>query len=134
MAIYKSISNGCFGPDEIKVMTEAYEGALIRSRHREPRRSPDRIDRKIYRQRDRYRGTRPPRSEGACRQRAGDPQDQCGLNPPHPDCLGVQKTDLSGDILNSRAYSFNGRFNFNESFRPVPQLMIRMDVDTRWPG
>jgi hypothetical protein len=29
MAIYKLISNGSFGPDEIKVMTEAYEGALI---------------------------------------------------------------------------------------------------------
>jgi hypothetical protein len=29
MAIYKLIANGSFGPDEIKVMTEAYEGALI---------------------------------------------------------------------------------------------------------
>jgi hypothetical protein len=29
MAIYKLISNGSFGPDEIKIMTEAYEGALI---------------------------------------------------------------------------------------------------------
>jgi hypothetical protein len=29
MTIYKLISNGSFGPDEIKVMTEAYEGALI---------------------------------------------------------------------------------------------------------
>jgi hypothetical protein len=29
MAIYKLISNRSFGPDEIKVMTEAYEGALI---------------------------------------------------------------------------------------------------------
>ena len=29
MAIYKLISNGSFGPDEIKVMTETYEGALI---------------------------------------------------------------------------------------------------------
>ena len=29
MAIYKLIANGSFGPDEITVMTEAYEGALI---------------------------------------------------------------------------------------------------------
>ena len=29
MAIYKLIANGAFGPDEINVMTEAYEGALI---------------------------------------------------------------------------------------------------------
>jgi hypothetical protein len=29
MAIYRFIANGSFGPDEIKVMTEAYEGALI---------------------------------------------------------------------------------------------------------
>jgi hypothetical protein len=29
MTIYKLISNGSFGPDEIKVMTEAYENALI---------------------------------------------------------------------------------------------------------
>ena len=29
MAIYKLIANGSFGPDEIKVMSEAYEGALI---------------------------------------------------------------------------------------------------------
>ena len=29
MAIYKLIANGSFGPEEIKVMTEAYEGALI---------------------------------------------------------------------------------------------------------
>ena len=29
MAIYKLIANGSFGPDEIKVMTEAYENALI---------------------------------------------------------------------------------------------------------
>ena len=29
MAIYKLIANGCFGPDEIKAMTEAYESALI---------------------------------------------------------------------------------------------------------
>jgi hypothetical protein len=29
MAIYKLIANGSFGPDEIRVMTEAYEGALI---------------------------------------------------------------------------------------------------------
>ena len=29
MTIYKLIANGSFGPDEIKVMTEAYEGALI---------------------------------------------------------------------------------------------------------
>jgi hypothetical protein len=29
MAIYKLIANGSFGPDEIKVMNEAYEGALI---------------------------------------------------------------------------------------------------------
>jgi hypothetical protein len=29
MAIYKLIANGSFGPDEIQVMTEAYEGALI---------------------------------------------------------------------------------------------------------
>jgi hypothetical protein len=29
MAIYKLIANGSFGPDEIKAMTEAYEGALI---------------------------------------------------------------------------------------------------------
>jgi hypothetical protein len=29
MGIYKLIANGSFGPDEIKVMTEAYEGALI---------------------------------------------------------------------------------------------------------
>jgi hypothetical protein len=29
MAIYKLIANGSFGPDEIKVMTEAYEGALL---------------------------------------------------------------------------------------------------------
>ena len=29
MAIYKLIANGSFGPDEIKVMTEAYEAALI---------------------------------------------------------------------------------------------------------
>ena len=29
MAIYRLISNGSFGPDEIKVMTAAYEGALI---------------------------------------------------------------------------------------------------------
>ena len=27
MAIYKLIANGSFGPEEIKVMTEAYEGA-----------------------------------------------------------------------------------------------------------
>jgi hypothetical protein len=29
MAIYRLIANGSFGPDEIKVMTDAYEGALI---------------------------------------------------------------------------------------------------------
>lgn len=29
MAIYKLIANGSFEPDEIKVMTEAYEGAII---------------------------------------------------------------------------------------------------------
>ena len=29
MAIYKLIANGAFGPDEIKAMTEAYDGALI---------------------------------------------------------------------------------------------------------
>jgi hypothetical protein len=29
VAIYKLIANGSFGPDEIKVMTEAYEAALI---------------------------------------------------------------------------------------------------------
>jgi hypothetical protein len=28
MAIYRLISNGSFGPDEIKVMTAAYEAAL----------------------------------------------------------------------------------------------------------
>jgi hypothetical protein len=29
MAIYRLIANGSFGPDEIKVMTAAYEDALI---------------------------------------------------------------------------------------------------------
>ncbi|MGB9315614.1 MAG: hypothetical protein WCB62_11390 [Pseudolabrys sp.] len=29
MAIYRLITNGSFGPDEIKVMTAAYEAALI---------------------------------------------------------------------------------------------------------
>ena len=29
MAIYRLIANGSFGPDEIKVMTAAYEAALI---------------------------------------------------------------------------------------------------------
>ena len=29
MAIYRLIANGSFGPDEIPVMTTAYEGALI---------------------------------------------------------------------------------------------------------
>jgi hypothetical protein len=29
MAIYRLITNGSFGPEEIKVMTEAYEAALI---------------------------------------------------------------------------------------------------------
>ena len=29
MAIYKLIANGSFGPEEIKAMMEAYEGALI---------------------------------------------------------------------------------------------------------
>jgi hypothetical protein len=29
MAIYRLIANGSFGPDEIKVMIAAYEGALI---------------------------------------------------------------------------------------------------------
>jgi hypothetical protein len=29
MAIYRLIANGLFGPDEIKVMTAAYEGALV---------------------------------------------------------------------------------------------------------
>jgi hypothetical protein len=29
MAIYKLIANGSFGPDEIEVMTAAYEAALI---------------------------------------------------------------------------------------------------------
>ena len=29
MAIYRLIANGSFGPDEIKVMTAAYEGALV---------------------------------------------------------------------------------------------------------
>jgi hypothetical protein len=29
MAIYRLIANGSFGPDEIKAMTDAYEGALI---------------------------------------------------------------------------------------------------------
>jgi hypothetical protein len=29
MAIFKLIANGSFGPDEIKVMTDAYEAALI---------------------------------------------------------------------------------------------------------
>jgi hypothetical protein len=29
MAIYRLIANGSFGPDEIKITTEAYEGALI---------------------------------------------------------------------------------------------------------
>jgi hypothetical protein len=29
MAIYKFIANNSFGPDEIKVMSEAYEGSLI---------------------------------------------------------------------------------------------------------
>ena len=28
MAIYRLIANGAFGPDEIEVMTLAYEGAL----------------------------------------------------------------------------------------------------------
>lgn len=28
MAIYKLIANGSFGPEEIKVMTDAYEGIL----------------------------------------------------------------------------------------------------------
>ena len=32
MAIYKLIANGAFGPDEIKVMTEAYETALVELR------------------------------------------------------------------------------------------------------
>ena len=48
------------------------------------------------------------------------------------------KTDLLRDILDSRADSFNGRFDFifwhAKSFRPIPQLMIRTDVDTRWLG
>ena len=29
MAIYRLIANGSFGTDEIKVMTAAYEGALV---------------------------------------------------------------------------------------------------------
>ena len=29
MAIYRLITNGSFGPDEIEAMTAAYEGALI---------------------------------------------------------------------------------------------------------
>jgi hypothetical protein len=29
MAIYRLIANGSFGPDEIKVMTAAYEDALL---------------------------------------------------------------------------------------------------------
>jgi hypothetical protein len=29
MAIYQLIANGSFGPDEIKIMTNAYEAALI---------------------------------------------------------------------------------------------------------
>ena len=29
MAIYRLIANGSFGPDEIKVMTAAYEAALV---------------------------------------------------------------------------------------------------------
>jgi hypothetical protein len=29
VAIYRLITNGSFGPDEIKVMTAAYEAALI---------------------------------------------------------------------------------------------------------
>jgi hypothetical protein len=29
MAIYRLIANGSFGPDEIEVMTAAYEGALV---------------------------------------------------------------------------------------------------------
>jgi hypothetical protein len=29
MAIYRLIANGSFGPDEIEVMTAAYEDALI---------------------------------------------------------------------------------------------------------
>jgi hypothetical protein len=29
MGIHKLIANGAFGPDEIRVMSEAYEGALI---------------------------------------------------------------------------------------------------------
>ena len=29
IAIYRLIANGSFGPDEIEVMTAAYEGALI---------------------------------------------------------------------------------------------------------
>ena len=29
MAIHKLIANGAFGPDEIRVMSDAYEAALI---------------------------------------------------------------------------------------------------------
>ena len=29
MAIYRLIANGTFGPEEIKAMTAAYEGALL---------------------------------------------------------------------------------------------------------
>jgi hypothetical protein len=55
-----------------------------------------------------------------------------------PYFLGVQKTDFPGDVLDSGTDSFDGRFDFifwhAKSFRPVPQLMLRMDVDTCWLG
>jgi hypothetical protein len=55
-----------------------------------------------------------------------------------PECLGVQKTDLPGDILDSRADSFNSHydviFGHAKSFRPVTQFMLRIDVDTWRPS
>jgi hypothetical protein len=55
-----------------------------------------------------------------------------------PYFLGVQKTDLPGDILDPRADSFNSRydviFGHAKSFRPVPQFMLRTDVDTWRPS
>jgi hypothetical protein len=75
MAIYKLISNGSFGPDEIKIMTQAYERALIDLGIVNREDPITEFDRKIYCERDRHRRTRSHHSEGPRCQRTWTLQD-----------------------------------------------------------
>jgi hypothetical protein len=90
MAIYKLIANGSFGPDEIKVMTEAYENGLVDIGQSQfalidlgiaNRDDPvtELIAKSIVNVS--HRRTQPDPSKRARCQRTGTPQDQCGLKP-----------------------------------------------------